>query len=126
MLCTLTGVIVMAVPRTRTPVRAAAQQPQARSAPAARIVARAAPATDAQVLAAIKGSDDLEQHKTALVAASRAFVAQGGTLADLHEMGGWVRSQEHKPRSVYFTYKRPGTNVRDRWHYDVDRGQLFQ
>lgn len=60
------------------------------------------------------------------MAASRAFMAKGGTVADLREMGGWVRSQTHKPRSVYFTYRRPGTNVRDRWHYDVDRGQLFQ
>ena len=83
----------------------------------------APPATDAQILAAIKGSDDLEQHQTALVAASRAFMAKGGTLADLREMGGWTRSQT---RSVFFTYKRPGTNVRDRWYYDVDRGQLFQ
>lgn len=119
MLCTLVAVIAMAVPRTNTP---AAQPAPARPAPPR----AAAPATDAQIIAAIKGSDDLEQHQTALVAASRAFMAKGGTLADLREMGGWVRSQTHKPRGVYFTYKRPGTNVRDRWYYDVDRGQLFQ
>ncbi len=114
LLCTLVVVIAMAVPRANTP---ATQPAPARPAP---------PATDAQIIAAIKGSDDLEQHQTALVAASRAFMAKGGTLADLREMGGWVRSQTYKPRGVYFTYKRPGTNVRDRWYYDVDRGQLFQ
>jgi hypothetical protein len=116
----------MATPRTEAPAAAPAQRRQAQPARPARLVAPAAPATDAQIIAAIKGSDDLEQHQSALVAASRAFMAKGGALADLHEMGGWVRSQTHKPRSVYFTYRRPGTNVRDRWYYDVDRGQLFQ
>lgn len=122
MLGTLGGLIAVAMPRTETPTAA----PAARPAPTLRQPVQAAPATDAQILAAIKGSDALEQHQTALVAASHAFIAKGGTLADLHEMGGWVRSQTHKPRSVYFTYKRPGTDVRDRWYYDVDRGQLFQ
>ena len=49
-------------------------------------------ATDDQIVMAIRGSDDLEQHRSALVAASRAFMAVGGTLADLREMGGRVGS----------------------------------
>ena len=83
------------------------------------------PVTDVMIMDAIKGSDDLDRHQAAFIGASRLFMEKGGTLSDLREMGGWVRSQRHKPRHVYFTYRQPG-NVANRWYFDVDSGRLFQ
>ncbi len=82
--------------------------------------------TDEMVLDAIRQSDDFEQNRAALLRASRAFMQQGGTLGDLREMGGWVRSTSHRGRRVVFTYKRPGTHVRDRYYFDLNSGRLFQ
>ncbi len=84
------------------------------------------PITDAQIATAIQGSDDFGLHQAAFISGSRQFLARGGTIGDLREMGGWVRSQSHKPRRVYFTYRRPGTHISHRWYFDIDSGGLFQ
>src|SRR5690606_8326790 len=82
--------------------------------------------TDTAILAAIKGSDDLELEARSLIQASRLFLSAGGTLADLAHHGGWVRSQSHKPRIVYFTYRHPGVHASDRFYFDLRTGKLFQ
>ena len=82
--------------------------------------------TDGMITDAIKGSDDLDRHQAGFIVASRQFMEKGGTLSDLREMGGWVRSQRHKPRHVYFTYRAPGNQVSQRFYFDVDTGKLFQ
>ncbi len=114
-LVTVFAIIGVPTPRTDT----AAANPQQR--PAA-----TTPITDAQVATAIQGSDDFGLHQAAFISGSRQFLARGGTIGDLQEMGGWVRSQSHKPRRVYFTYRRPGTHISHRWYFDIDSGGLFQ
>lgn len=83
-------------------------------------------AGDADLLAAIENSDDLELHRDAFLEGSRRFLMRGGTLEDLRQNGGWVRSHAYKPRRVYFTYKSPAVKRSDRWYLDVDSGRLFR
>ncbi len=74
------------------------------------------------ILDAIKLSDDFDSQQDVLLRASYAFLKKGGSIADLHENGGWVRSQKHKPREVYFCYRNSGT----RFYFDTRTGVLFQ
>ncbi len=87
----------------------------------------------AAILSAIKDSDDFELRRDAFVKATKLFEQEGGTLADLHEMGGWVRSPDFASRRVYFTYRYAGRptgipkpQVAHRFYFDVDTGKLFQ
>lgn len=75
---------------------------------------------------AIKSTDDFQIHKDAFLRATATLVGNGTcTLVDLREMGGWVRSQTHKPKSVYFTYCG-GMTVNNRIYLDANSGRIFR
>jgi hypothetical protein len=85
----------------------------------------AAPSIEA-VTAAIKASDDFAEHSDAFVRASLTLLENGRcTLAQLQENGGWVRSQTHKDRPVYFTYCG-ASHVSNRIYVDVSTGEIFR
>ena len=76
--------------------------------------------------AAIQSSDDFQLHKGGFLKATSTLIDNGTcTLADFREMGGWVRSQSHKPKPVYFTYCG-GMTVSNRIYLDVSSGKVFR
>lgn len=75
---------------------------------------------------AIQSSDDFQLHKGGFLKATSTLIDNGTcTLADFREMGGWVRSQSHKPKPVYFTYCG-GMTVSNRIYLDVSNGKVFR
>lgn len=82
--------------------------------------------TEAEIEAAIAASDDFAAHKPAFLKATSFFVSQGTcSLSELKEMGGWVKSQNHKNQPVYFTYCG-GMHVSKRIYVDVSTGRVFR
>lgn len=54
---------------------------------------------------AIKNSDQYSQYHDNFIKLSQKLVNQGRcSVSDYAEMGGWLRSSNHKPKPVYFTY----------------------
>lgn len=87
----------------------------------------------AEVEAAISASDDFEKYKSEFVRASLALIESGQcSLGELSEYGGWIRSDNHKPRRVYFNEYRVYVNesgpayVSSRFHFDVESGETFR
>ncbi len=57
------------------------------------------------VARAVKSSDDFSKYKSIFISASEKLINSGKCrLGDFKEMGGWMRSTNHKPKPVYFTY----------------------
>lgn len=84
------------------------------------------PPSDSQLESAIEQSDDFQLYRTEFMTASRGLLERGRcTLADFREMGGWVRSTNHKPDLVYFTYCGK-MHVSNRLYVDVATGRIFQ
>ncbi len=55
--------------------------------------------------ALVKGSDDFRIYKDAFAKAADQLIASGQCSAgDFREMGGWMKSSNHKSKPVYFTY----------------------
>lgn len=53
----------------------------------------------------IKGSDNYSLYRENFIKLSQKLIDQGRcSVADYKEMGGWLRSSNHKPKPVYFTY----------------------
>lgn len=82
--------------------------------------------TDTSILAAIRASDDFSDRQEVFVRGTRAFLSQGGTLADLRQMGGWTRSTSHVTQPIYYTYKKPYNHRSCRVYLDADTGQIFR
>ena len=79
-----------------------------------------------EITAAISASDDFAQWKPAFMKASIAVIRDGTcSLADLHENGGWVKSQKHKSQPIYFTYCG-GSHISNRIYVDVSTGRVFK
>lgn len=54
---------------------------------------------------AIKGSDNYSLYRENFIKLSQNLIDQGRcSIADYKEMGGWLRSSNHKPKPIYFTY----------------------
>lgn len=54
---------------------------------------------------AIKGSDNYSLYRENFIKLSKELIDQGRcSVADYKEMGGWIRSSNHKPQPIYFTY----------------------
>lgn len=82
--------------------------------------------SDQELEAAIKDSDDYERYREAFIVASRALLHEKRcSIAHLRENGGWVRSQAHADRMVYFTYCG-GPHVSNRIYVDVSTGEIFR
>ena len=78
------------------------------------------------VYQAIKSSDDLERHQGVFVLVSTKLVESGQCqLSDFHDIGGWWRSNAHRPRSVYYTYCGGAANEH-RIFVDTATGRLFR
>ena len=79
-----------------------------------------------QIDAAIRDSDDYATHQDAFLKATATLAQrERSSLQYVRENGGWVRSQTHKPRPVYFTYVG-GPHVDNRVYLDVTTGKLFK
>ena len=89
-------------------------------------VATAAKYTDDEIGSAISQSDDYSNYQSAFIAATRSLAESGRcTLAELKNMGGWVKSQSYKDRPVYFTYCG-GMTVKNRIMLDASTGRIFK
>lgn len=55
--------------------------------------------------ALVKGSDDFRIYKDAFAKAADKLIASGRCSAgDFREMGGWMKSSNHRSKPIYFTY----------------------
>lgn len=53
----------------------------------------------------VKGSDDFRIYKDAFAKAANKLIASGRCSAgDFQEMGGWMKSSNHRSKPIYFTY----------------------
>lgn len=82
--------------------------------------------SDTQILTAVSRSDDFARHKDAFTVAARTLVeSRRCTTGELKEMGGFVKSQTHKDKPIYFTYCG-GMTVRNRIMLDASTGRIFR
>lgn len=84
--------------------------------------------TDAEVAAAIKGSDDLSMHSAVFLKVSKNLVVKGWcSLQDLRIVGGWVRrgTRGHNQHRIYITYCG-GSAANNRLYLDVTLGRVFR
>ncbi|RMH83377.1 SH3 domain-containing protein [Pseudomonas sp. AOB-7] len=83
-------------------------------------------AVDNKLEQAIKGSDDFSKYRPGLVKGSQELISSGKcTLADFTEMGGWMRSVNHKPKPVYFTYCG-GMKLSNKIYLNVQTTEIFK
>ena len=55
--------------------------------------------------ALVKGSDDFRRYKDAFSKAADKLIASGRCSAgDFREIGGWMKSSNHRSKPIYFTY----------------------
>lgn len=83
-------------------------------------------AADNRLEQSIKGSEDFAKFRAGFVKASESLVKSGQcSLADFSEMGGWMRSTNHKPKPVYFTYCG-GMTLANKVYVNVQTGEIFK
>jgi len=81
---------------------------------------------NSQIVDAIKSSDDFSTYQDVFISVSEKLVNSGKcSLPELKEMGGWVRSQIHNPKPIYFTYCG-GMHRNNRIYVDVVSGKTFK
>ena len=84
--------------------------------------------TDADLTAAIRGSDDLSMHASVFRKVSKDLIAKGWcTVQDLRIVGGWTRRPspggiQHK---IYITYCG-GSAPKNRLYLDVTAGRVYR
>lgn len=82
--------------------------------------------SNSPVAQAVKDSDDFSIYQKQFVAASESLVKSGKcSLADFKEMGGWMKSTNHKSKPVYFTYCG-GMSKSNKIYLDVNTGNTFR
>ncbi len=75
---------------------------------------------------AIKSSDNFSSYKNVMLDISQKLINQGRcTLADYREMGGWMRSYNHKPKPIFFTYCG-GMKKSNRVYLNAINGYVFK
>lgn len=73
----------------------------------------------------VANSDDFTQHRKAFAKAAAELIASGRcTKAEFEEMGGWIKSSNHRDAPVYFTYCG-GMTVANRIYLDASSGRVF-
>ncbi|MGX7896921.1 hypothetical protein [Tsuneonella sp. HG222] len=76
--------------------------------------------------AMIAQSDDFNLHREAFLTAANQLIADGTcTAAEFEEMGGWVKSSNHRNEPIYFTYCG-GMTTSNRVYVDVSDGRIFR
>jgi len=82
--------------------------------------------SEGEITSSVSSSDDFSTYKASFVSATSKLIDKGVcTLADFKEMGGWVKSQNHKAQPVYFTYCG-GMHIKNRIYLDASSGKLFR
>ena len=75
---------------------------------------------------AIKYSDDLEENKHTLISVSNELISSGTcTLSDFKKVGGWLKSVNYKPKSVYYTLCG-GTKNSNRIYLNTETREIFK
>lgn len=76
--------------------------------------------------ALVAQSDDFATHRAAFVEAANNLIADGRcTVGDFEEMGGWVKSSNHRDEPIYFTYCG-GMTIANRIYLDASTGRIFR
>ena len=74
----------------------------------------------------VAGSDDFARYRTQFSAAAQQLIQRGRCSAqDFREMGGWVKSSNHRNEPVYFTYCG-ASHVSNRLYLNAETGEIFQ
>ena len=82
--------------------------------------------TSGEVDAAIRASDDFSSYRQSFMSATAKLIENGTcTLAELKEIGGWVKSQNNKNQPIYFTYCG-GMTMKNRIYIDASSGNVFR
>ena len=75
---------------------------------------------------AISSSQDYSKNKDIFLSVSAKLIDQRECkLSDFEEMGGWMRSSNHKPKPIYFTYCS-AKKANDRIYLDATTGKLYR
>ena len=84
--------------------------------------------SDAQVAAAVRGSDDLTLHAKIFTKASKNLVAKGWcTLQDFRVVGGWVRrpAAGRTQHRIYITFCG-GSTEKNKLYLDANSGRVYR
>lgn len=80
----------------------------------------------AGIEALVAGSDDFAQYRTAFAEAAQSLITQRRCAErDFRDMGGWVKSTNHRNQPIYFAYCG-GAAVANRLYLNADTGEIFQ
>ncbi len=80
--------------------------------------------TDAEIQEAIAQSDDYDQYRAEFTEAAKVLLTSRRCgRYEMTQYGGFVKSQTHKNKPVYFTYCG-GTHLDNRIYIDVSTGEL--
>ncbi len=78
------------------------------------------------VAKSVKSSDNFTKYQDVFVSASDKLIKAGKcSLGDFKEMGGWMRSANHKPKPIYFTYCGAMTKS-NRIYLNAATGDIFR
>jgi hypothetical protein len=76
--------------------------------------------------ALVSGSDDYQTYKNVFAKAATDLIASGRcTRTDFVEMGGWIKSANHRTEPIYFTYCG-GMRIENRLYLDASTGRVFR
>jgi hypothetical protein len=74
--------------------------------------------------ALVSSSDDYRIYKDVFARAASELIASGQcTRADFEEMGGWIKSENHRDQPIYFTYCG-GMRLQNRLYLDASTGKV--
>ena len=80
----------------------------------------------AQIELAISGSDNYKIHKEIFITSAKTLLENGTcNLSELKDMGGWVKSQNHKNEPIYFTYCG-GMKIQNKIYLNVSTGNMYK
>ena len=82
--------------------------------------------TNEQVEQAIYQSDDFEVYREEFIAPTKILVQRAKcSLAELEEIGGWMKSQKNQFDPIYFTYCG-GNKISNRLYLNLDTGKVYK
>ena len=71
-------------------------------------------------------SDDFSTHKAAFVKGAEKLIESGRCAAsDFEQIGGWVKSTNHRNEPVYFTYCG-GMTIANRIYLNANSSEIFR
>lgn len=74
----------------------------------------------------VSGSDDFARYRTVFAETAQSLIVQGRrTERDFRNMGGWVKSSNHRNQPIYFTYCG-GPTGSIRLYLNADTGEVFR